>query len=234
MTWYAGANSTNGTGNTGWVFTAPPGGGTAYSLTCVAGSYAVTGQTATFTYTAGQANYALTCNVGSYAVTGKNAILTWNHGNVNYVLTCAVGSYAVTGQAATFTYTAKVNYALTCAVGSYAVTGKNATLTYVNNGQIPVTKGGINKTKSKAYKDSRKEVEDDISKAIAKVTGEDKPEEIVVKDKIVDNSLEVAEEANIARLQEMVMQAQAIALQAEIDQLIQAELDDEESLMLLL
>ena len=109
MTWYAGANSTNGGNNTGWVFTAPPGGGTAYSLTCATGSYAVTGQAATFTYAS----------------------------NVNYALACAVGNYTVTGQAATFTYTAgQINYALTFTAGNYAVTGKNATLTYVNKNQI--------------------------------------------------------------------------------------------------
>jgi len=180
MTWYAGANSTNGGNNTGWVFSAP-GAGINYTLSCTKGTYSYTGQTATFTYTAGQTNYTLTC-----------------------------------------------------AVGSYAVTGKNATLTYVNNSQIPVTKGGI--SKSKVYKNSRKEVEEDISKAISKVTGENK--DIVVEVKAVDNGLEAeirdAEEANISKLQEMVMQAQAMALQAEIDRLIQDELDDEESLMLLL
>ena len=83
------------------------------------------------------------------------------------------------------------------------------------------------------YKNLRKEVEDDIAKAIAKVTGED--EELALVPESADNNLEaeirVAEEA---KLQEMVMQAQAMALQAEIDRLIQDELDDEESLMLLL
>jgi len=234
MTWYAGANSTNGGNNTGWVFSAP-GAGINYTLSCTKGTYSYTGQTATFTYTAGQTNYTLTCAVGSYAVTGKAATFTYTAGQTNYTLTCAVGSYAVTGKAATFTYTAgQTNYTLTCAVGSYAVTGKNATLTYVNNSQIPVTKGGI--SKSKVYKNSRKEVEEDISKAISKVTGENK--DIVVEVKAVDNGLEAeirdAEEANISKLQEMVMQAQAMALQAEIDRLIQDELDDEESLMLLL
>ena len=175
-------------------------------------------------------NYSLTCAVGSYAVTGKNATFSLTKN-----LIASAGAYSVTGKAATFTYTAgHVNYALTCSAGSYAVTGKNATLTYVNNGQIPVTKGGIGK--SKIYKNSRKEVEEDIARAIVKVTGED--EELALVPHSADNSLEaeikVAEEANIVKLQEMVMQAQAMALQAEIDRLIQDELDDEESLMLLL
>ena len=91
-------------------------------------------------------------------------------------------------------------------------------------------RGGIGKKKSKTYIDSRKQVEDDIAKAIVKVTGE-VPEvievevEVIVPEEIPDYS---------AQIQEMVMQAQAMALQAEIDRLIQDELDDEESLMLLL
>jgi hypothetical protein len=223
-----------------------------YTLACAVGSYAVTGKNATLTYTAGHVNYALTCSTGSYAVTGIASTLTVAHKltatagaysvtgktatfSLAKKLTAAAGIYAVTGQTATFTYTAgQINYTLTCAVGSYAVTGKNATLTYVNNGQIPVTKGGIGK--SKIYKNSRKEVEEDIARAIVKVTGED--EELALVTHSADNSLEaeikVAEEANIVKLQEMVMQAQAMALQAEIDRLIQDELDDEESLMLLL
>ena len=93
-------------------------------------------------------------------------------------------------------------------------------------------RGGIGKKKSKTYIDSRKQVEDDIANAIAKVTGEDIPPEL--EEISLEAEIKVAEEANIARLQEMVMQAQAMALQAEIDRLIQDELDDEESLMLLL
>ena len=130
----------------------------------------------------------------------------------------------------------KIDYTLSCSAGAYVLAGKDATLTYISN--VAITRGGAGKKKSKVYKDLRQEVEDDIVKAIAKVTGEDKAEDILVEVKIEANNLEAeikaAEEANIAKLQEMVMQAQAMALQAEIDRLIQDELDDEESLMLLL
>jgi hypothetical protein len=132
----------------------------------------------------------------------------------------------------------KIDYTLSCSAGAYVLAGKNATLTYISN--VSITRGGAGKKKSKVYKDLRQEVEDDIVKAIAKVTGEDKAEaeDILAEVKIEANNLEAeikaAEEANIANLQENVMQAQAMALQAEIDRLIQAELDDEESLMLLL
>jgi hypothetical protein len=97
---------------------------------------------------------------------------------------------------------------------------------------VPQHRGGTGKKKSKFYKDLRQEVEDDIANAIAKVTGEDIPPEL--EEISLEAEIKVAEEANIARLQERVMQAQAMALQAEIDRLIQDELDDEESLMLLL
>ena len=97
------------------------------------------------------------------------------------------------------------------------------------------TGGLTKKTKSKVYKDLRQEVEDDIAKAIAKVTGEDKAEKIALIPESKDNSLEAEiKAAEEAKLQEMVLEAQALALQAEIDRLIQDELDDEESLMLLL
>ena len=97
---------------------------------------------------------------------------------------------------------------------------------------VPQHRGGTGKKKSKVYKDLRQEVEDDIANAIAKVTGENIPPEL--EEISLEAEIKVAEEANIARLQERVMEAQALALQAEIDRLIQDELDDEESLMLLL
>ena len=97
---------------------------------------------------------------------------------------------------------------------------------------VPQHRGGTGKKKSKVYKDLRQEVEDDIANAIAKVTGENIPPEL--EEISLEAEIKVAEEANIAKLQERVMEAQALALQAEIDRLIQDELDDEESLMLLL
>ena len=108
--WYAGTHSTDGGGNTGWIFTAPN-----YGLTALNGTYAVTGKAATLTV-----NHLLTAANGTYAITGKAATLT-----VNRVLSATNGTYAVTGKAATLT----VNHVLTAASGTYAVTGKTATLT---------------------------------------------------------------------------------------------------------
>jgi hypothetical protein len=66
--WYAGANSTNGGNNSGWIFTAPPSVG--YSITANAGSYAVTGQTAILTK-----SRLLSGDFGVYTVTGAAAVI---------------------------------------------------------------------------------------------------------------------------------------------------------------
>lgn len=66
--WYAGANSTNGGNNSGWVFTAPP--SAAYSITANAGSYAVAGQTAILTR-----SRLLSGDFGVYTVTGAAAVI---------------------------------------------------------------------------------------------------------------------------------------------------------------
>jgi len=91
--WYAGANSTNVSGNTGWIFTAPN-----YAVTANNGTYAVTGKAATLTV-----NRVLTAANGTYAVTGKPATITYATVGA-YVLTALSGTYAVTGKAATIGY----------------------------------------------------------------------------------------------------------------------------------
>jgi hypothetical protein len=68
-----------------------------YSLSCATGSYAVTGNAASFSYVHGNVNYSLACSAGSYAVTGKAASFSYVHGNVNYDLSCKTGTYTVTG-----------------------------------------------------------------------------------------------------------------------------------------
>ena len=221
------------------AFTDLPITGTAYTLTCSAGSYALTGNNATLTV-----NRTISATAGSYALAGNAATLSVarhlaaDAGAYGFTglpilvvdghkMIATSGTYNLTGYDASFTLVK----AFSLGAGTYTFVGKDATLVYSNNGIITVTKGGI--SKSKVYKNLRKEVEDDIAKAIAKVTGED--EELALVPESADNNLEAEiRAAEEAKLQEMVMQAQAMALQAEIDRLIQDELDDEESLMLLL
>jgi hypothetical protein len=70
-TWYAGANSVNSGGNSGWIFTAPPGGG--YTISADNGTYAVTGQSATLLR-----NKVLSGDYGLYTLTGQDAIITFD------------------------------------------------------------------------------------------------------------------------------------------------------------
>ena len=63
-TWYAGANSTNGGGNSGWIFTAPPSSG--YTITAVNGTYLVSGQNATLSF-----GRLLSAQNGVYSVAGQ-------------------------------------------------------------------------------------------------------------------------------------------------------------------
>jgi hypothetical protein len=74
--WYAGANSTNGGNNSGWIFTAPPGGG--YTIAANNGSYTITGQSATLSK-----GRFLLGDFGTYGVTGQNAVITYSSITIN-------------------------------------------------------------------------------------------------------------------------------------------------------
>jgi hypothetical protein len=74
--WYAGANSTDGGNNLGWIFTAPPGGG--YTIVANNGAYTVTGQSATLSK-----GRFLLGDYGTYGVTGQNAVITYGSITVN-------------------------------------------------------------------------------------------------------------------------------------------------------
>ena len=90
--WYAGANSTDGGNNSGWIFTAPPGGG--YTITANNGSYAVTGQSAILLR-----SKALSGDYGVYTIIGQSATLSKGR-----FLLGDSGTYDVTGQNAVITY----------------------------------------------------------------------------------------------------------------------------------
>ena len=74
--WYAGANSTDGGNNSGWIFTAPPGGG--YTITANNGSYTIIGQSATLSK-----GRFLLGDFGTYGVTGQNAVITYGSVTIN-------------------------------------------------------------------------------------------------------------------------------------------------------
>lgn len=136
------------------------GGATNYAITCNAGSFTLTGSSATisrnraltasagsYTYTGSQTtikrNRALTANSGSYTYTGQTVTISRNR-----ALTASAGSYSYTGQQATilkskllnassgsYTYTGQTveisrNRSLAANAGSYALTGQSVDITY--------------------------------------------------------------------------------------------------------
>ena len=91
--WYAGTTSTNVSGNSGWIFTAPPISG--YTITALNGSYALNGQSIGI-----YRNRSLTSAYGSYSLAGQSAILSRG-----FLLSSQNGLYSITGQAIDITYT---------------------------------------------------------------------------------------------------------------------------------
>jgi hypothetical protein len=91
--WYAGANSTNVSGNSGWIFTAPPANN--YTITALNGSYTLNGQSIGI-----YRNRSLTSAYGSYSLAGQSATLSRG-----FLLSSQNGLYSITGQAIDITYT---------------------------------------------------------------------------------------------------------------------------------
>ena len=71
-----------------------------YTLTASPGSYTLSGQAATITYTPGSGTtYTLTADAGAYTLSGQVASLLYGR-----LLVAGSGSYTVTGQVATIAY----------------------------------------------------------------------------------------------------------------------------------
>lgn len=113
-----------------------------YTLTANAGSYALTGQSATTSFasilTAAQGSYTLTgveallvktgsyqfnAEAGSYTLVGANAL-------VDVSMNAEAGSYTLTGQAATLNFAGFTNPTLTAEFGSYSLTGFASNILY--------------------------------------------------------------------------------------------------------
>ncbi len=124
-----------------------------YSLTCDAGSYSLTGQSATLSRAV-----ALACNAGSYTFTGRDATL-----NKAVKLTCNAGSYTFTGFAATLTKTGVTHYSLTCDRGIYSLTGQSATLTVTRVATTPTKVGGDDVPRVEIWEKRKKQKRKDES-----------------------------------------------------------------------
>jgi hypothetical protein len=91
--WYAGANSTNVSGNLGWLFSAAPVNN--YAITALNGAYTLNGQSIGV-----YKGRSLTGGYGSYSITGQSATLTRG-----FLLSPQNGLYSLTGQAVDIVYT---------------------------------------------------------------------------------------------------------------------------------
>lgn len=90
-------------------------GGTSYTLTGLAGTYSLSGGSASL-----KVGRAITANAGTYSVNGGTATL-----KVGRSLTASAGTYSLTGGSAALS----VGRKLTASAGSYSITGSSATLT---------------------------------------------------------------------------------------------------------
>ena len=121
------------------IYVSVAGGQVDYSLTCSAGAYTYTGQSASLSVA-----HSLSCAAGSYSYSGVSTTLAVAHNlvcatgaytysgvsaalPVSRSLSCASGSYTYSGVAATLT----VRHGLSCDAGSYTYAGVAATLTYI-------------------------------------------------------------------------------------------------------
>jgi hypothetical protein len=106
-------------------------------LTADAGAYALAGQDATLTYTPGGSTYTLVCDAGAYALAGQDAALIRGR-----VLAADAGAYVVAGQDATLTYALPNAYTITCEAGAYSLSGQDATIAFSGASVPAVATGG--------------------------------------------------------------------------------------------
>lgn len=221
-----------------------------YVLDASNGTYAVTGQTATFSK-----SVSIFASSGSYAITGKDAAFSLTRA---YSLTGEYGTYAISGQDATFAQTTA--YSLSAENGSYSITGQDAVLTagtsyyltaehgtYVLSGQdanleyqeapaFVETRGGLPKAKStKKYKEEselREELEKIVKEQFDKLDGTYVPE-VVEKTKSV--FIPEIKKIDLSEYDQAISQVNALLLQIKSKAAeYEAELDDEEAILMLL
>lgn len=200
---------------------------TNYTLTCLAGSYTVSGQTATLLR-----SKSITAQAGSYAETGVDATL-----KVDKKLTAQAGSYSLSGQSATITRTGgTTNYTLTCQAGEYLIGADYwndgyAEPGYAGNAVISIgaaqtiraygtRKGYI--IKGKKYFLTQRELEQVIAKMLAEL----KREDIVVDEqqRIIPKRAWKAIQKSISKLDALVS----------VEPMLIDDEDDEEALLMLL
>jgi len=211
-------------------------------VTSNAGSYTITGYDASFRY-----NHAIQAAAGAYVLTGSDANLTIGH-----ILTGDAGAYALTGYSTTLIHNEVIyagswafnitgydaslitSYAITGNAGAYAITGGDAVLTYQTLEVVQST-GGLppKKVKTPIKKNQRDEVEAAVREAFDKMDGTYVPEPVVAK--IQKEVKREIKKIDLGEYQVAMAQINALLLSAKLKiQEYESEIDDEESLLMLL
>lgn len=210
-----------------------------------AGSYALTGQDAGLDY-----DQLLNCEAGSFALTGNSCTFLYNQtiyagafsyiwsgqqaGVVkDYLITVNAGSYTIAGGTAELLHSRVVNGL----AGHYQYVGNNAELQYSGSFRFWGETGGIDGKKKKntklaEEKKQREELEALVKREFDILDGTYQPEVVkIAKQQILPKIQEI----DYTQYQIALAQVNALLLQAKIQAAeYDAELDDEEALLMLL
>ena len=209
-----------------------------------AGAYTLTGSDATLDY-----DQILNAEGGSFALTGNSATFLYDQtiyaGAFSFIwsgqqagvvkdslISAEPGTYALTGNAAAL----HKHYALQAQAGNYVYTGKSADLEYNTNPVFIIEKqGGIGKKKKSKLaeeKQSREELEAIVKREFDILDGTYQPEAVEVAKEVI---LPKIKEIDYTQYQIALAQVNALLLQAKIKAAeYEAELDDEEAILMLL
>ena len=190
-------------------------------LNCEAGEFNLTGNSATFLYD--QTIYA---GAFSFIWSGQEASLRQTH-----ILNAEAGSYVLTGSNASLLH----NKSIAANAGNYVYTGKTAALSYNPSPVVVVeSKGGIGKKKRKydIEREQREELEAIVKREFDILDGTYQPEVVEVVKQVIQPKIK---QIDLTEYQIAIAQVNALLLEAKIKAAeYEAELDDEEALLMLL
>ena len=184
------------------------------------GSYTITGGDATFIH-----NQVIYAGAFSFLLTGQNADLLQNKSII-----AQPGAYALTGSAASFVRARKFNVS----AGAFVYTGKDATFNYNPIIVEIISKGGLpkEKKKRKEEKESREQLEAIVKREFDILDGTYVPEAAEAAKETV---LPQIKQLDLSQYEIAIAQVNALLLQAKIKAAeYEAELDDEEAILMLL
>jgi len=169
----------------------------------------------------------MTCEAGQYSVTGYSSTFLYNQ-----VIQAGTFAFTLTGYDATLSV--GNNYSLTCEAGQFVYTGKDATFTKAAPVTEIISKGGIGKKKRTVIpKSQREEIEAVVREAFDKMDGTYVEPEIVKG--VQKDVRKQIKEVDYAQYEIARQEVNRLLLQAQLKlHEYESELDDEESLLMLL